>query len=136
MAPEAVAALIGGGFVLTLLVVWIVFCVLLIIAPLMVWKWSKRTCAAVDELRAAVVALDKRLSAAHTQSLSELRLIREASRHPGMTAHKRSPVMPPTIPPPEAMAVCPECGGVFEFDAKISEVDVTCPSCHKPFHIH
>ena len=134
MSPETITTLIGGGFALTLLFVWIIFCVLLIIAPLMIWRWSKRTCAAVDELKAAVVTLDKHVAAAQIQGLTELRMLREASKPHGATPRKS--VTPPTIPPAEAVAVCPECGAVFEFDAKVSNVDVVCPSCSKPFHIH
>lgn len=142
MTPEMMTSLIGGGLFLVLIVVWVIFTIMLVIAPLMIWKWAKRTCAAVEDLRAAVVALEKKVTAVQTQSLTELRLIREASRHASPTRPARPPAVPPTVPAPprppadEALAVCPECGAVFGFDAKLAEVDVTCPSCKKPFHIH
>lgn len=142
MTPEMMTSLIGGGLFLVLIVVWIIFAVMLVIAPLMIWKWAKRTCAAVEDLRTAVAALEKKVTATQTQSLTELRLIREASRHASPTRPARPPAVPPTVPAPprppadEALAVCPECGAVFGFDAKLAEVDVTCPSCKKPFHIH
>ena len=134
MTPDAMETLMGGGLFVALFTAWAFFCVILMIAPLMIWRWSKRTCSAVDELREAVVTLEKRLTAAQAQSLAELRMIREASKPHGPTS-KRS-VTPPTIPPSEAAVVCPECGAVFEFDARVSNVDVVCPSCSKPFHIH
>lgn len=147
MTPDAIATLISGGLFIFLLVVWVIFCVMLVIAPLMVWKWAKRTCAAVEGLQSAVSALEKKVSSVQAQSLAELRLIRESAKQgSGGVRPPRPPAVPPTIPaapaaprpPPadEALAVCPECGAVFGFDAKLAEVDVTCPYCKKPFHIH
>jgi len=136
MTPHALSELIGGGLALLFFALLVVFCGLLIIAPVMIWRWSKRTCAAVESLRLSVISLEKSMVAAHNQGLSELRIIREAAKS---SLKAQSPaVVPPPIKPSSATAaaVCPECGGVFEFDAKVSEVDVLCPSCHKPFHIH
>ena len=134
MTPDTMEILMGGGRCVSVFAAWAFFCVSLMLAPLMIWRWSKRTCAAVDALRAAVVTLEKRMTAAQAQSLTELRMIREASKPHGSTP--RRSVTPPTIPPADAVAVCPECGAVFEFDARVSNVDVVCPSCSKPFHIH
>jgi hypothetical protein len=134
MEANVLGTAFGGVLLLVLIVLWIVFCVMLVIAPLMIWRWSKNTCAAIEALKASVTALERHLLAAHTQSLTELRLIREASKPAGR--QPRPPTIPPTVPPPEAIAVCPECGAVFGFDAKVSEVDVVCPECQKPFHIH
>ncbi len=138
----------GGVLLLIVVVLWVVFCVMLVIAPLMVWRWTKNTCAAIEDLKGSITALERHLLGAHAQALAELRQIREAVKQGGPPKPVSVPTIPPTIPPatppavpqaeqpPEAIAVCPECGAVFGFDAKVSDVDVVCPECRKPFHIH
>jgi len=102
MEANVLGTAFRGVLLLVLVVLWIVFCVMLVIAPLMIWRWSKNTCAAIEALKASVTSLEKHLLAAHTQSLAELRLIREASKPVGR--QPRPPTIPPTVPPPEAIA--------------------------------
>ena len=105
----------------------VIFPFVLIVALLLVicllWQIMKTQCGIAASLEAA-----NRTYAAMLEALQDIGTVAEAGE-----AEEAAEAEPET---PADFVYCPECSTRVEVDPGIRNLNVVCPDCKKPFHIH
>ena len=114
---EAETALFSGFLILIATLAVIILSIMLFVAPLMIWKWTKRTQQSIDALRSTLFTL----SEAHLSAIKKLS--NHAARSTDIRAH-------------ETTVDCPQCGGSVIIPTDTQEGDVLCPHCAETFIVH
>ena len=113
------------------MVIWLFFfilCAVLVLSPLFILHFVRK----IYHVQRAILATLKASAKNNAALLGELQGLDRAAVSQGDddeddTAEEESPA---------DFVYCPECSTRVEVDPAVRNINVVCPDCKKPFHIH
>lgn len=106
--------------------------VVLLVSPLVIIYLLRKGCQAQRAILAALEASAK----SNAATLAVLRGIARAPQAQGPEAEDDEAAAAPGDDTPADFVYCPECSTRVEVDPSVRNINVVCPDCKKPFHIH